>query len=165
MAVRTLDPAAWGFPTSCYVCDPANDKGLRVPFLFDDETGIVSAEFRLGPDYSGAPQYVHGGVLLAILDEAMAWAAIAVAGRFAVVRETTTTFEHGVRVGAPHRVEAEVHTSGPVNIEASARMINADGRRCARARARLVVLSEEAAKAAIGTVEGEDMRYLKKGAP
>jgi uncharacterized protein (TIGR00369 family) len=165
MAIRRLDPQAWGFPTQCYVCDPANDKGLRVPFNFDDETGVVSAEFRLGAEYSGAPKYVHGGIVLAVLDEAMAWAAIAAAGRFAVVRETNTTFEHGVEVGQPHRVEAEVNTIGPVHMEASARVVNADGRRCARARARLVVLTEQAAKAAIGTVAGDDTRFLRKGQP
>lgn len=165
MTVRTLDPSAWGFPTNCYVCDPANRKGLGIPFRFDDELGLVFAEFRLGAEYSGAPQYVHGGVVLAVLDEAMAWAAIAVGGRFAVVRETNTTFEHGVRVGQPHRVEAEVHTSGSVHIEASARVVNADGKRCARARARLVVLTEQAAKSAIGAVEGDDTRFLRRGEP
>ena len=110
MRSKVRDPSAWGFPTNCYVCDPINEKGLGVPFKFDDDTGVVFAEFTLGPEYSGAPQYLHGGVVLAVLDEAMAWAAIAAGNRFAVVRETTTTFEHGVRVGAPHRVEAEVHT-------------------------------------------------------
>jgi acyl-coenzyme A thioesterase PaaI-like protein len=165
MAVRVLDPGAWGFPTRCYVCEPSNPSGLRIPFTFDDESRIVQAEFSFGPEYSGAPRYVHGGVVLAVLDEAMAWAAIAAAGRFAVVRETTTTFEHGVLVGAPYRVEAEVETAGSIRMGASAKVIDAGGRRCARARARLVVLSPEAAKAAIGSVSPQDAGYLRKGKP
>lgn len=162
MAVRALDPGAWGFPTRCYVCEAGNERGLRIPFSYDEEARIVVAEFTLGPEYSGAPKYVHGGVVLAVLDEAMAWAAIASGGRFAVVRETTTTFEHGVRVGAPHRVEAEVETAGTVRLEASARVVDGTGRRCARARARLVVLSQDAARAAIGDVQGDDTRFLRK---
>ncbi len=162
MAVRALNPGAWGFPTQCYVCEPANPQGLRVPFSYDDGERKVVAEFTLGPEYSGAPKFVHGGVVLALLDEAMAWAAIASAGRFAVVRETTTTFEHGVQLGLPHRVEAEIETAGPVRLEASARVVDASGRRCARARARLVVLSPDAAAAAIGDVQGEDTRFLRK---
>jgi uncharacterized protein (TIGR00369 family) len=162
MAVRALNPGAWGFPTQCYVCEAGNRHGLRIPFSYDDEARLVVAEFTLGPEYSGAPKFVHGGVVLAVLDEAMAWAAIASAGRFAVVRETTTTFEHGVRVGAPHRVEAEVNTAGTVRMEASARVVDGAGRRCARARARLVVLSQDAAVAAIGDVEGDDTRFLRK---
>lgn len=161
--MRPLDPRAWGFPTRCYVCEPDNPSGLRVPFSFDEETRTVLAEFTLGSEYSGAPKYLHGGVVVALLDEAMAWAAIASGGRFAVVRETTTTFEHGVRVGQPHRIEARVDTAGTVRIEASARMVDAAGRRCARSRARLVVLSQDAARAAIGVVEGDDARYLRGG--
>src|SRR5215216_246444 len=102
MSLRTLDSASFGFPTSCFVCDPENDRGLGLSFFADDEAGLVTAEFTLGKEFSGAPQYVHGGVVLAVVDDAMAWAAIALAGKFAVVRETTTTFEHGVRLGVPH---------------------------------------------------------------
>jgi uncharacterized protein (TIGR00369 family) len=162
MAVHPLDPSAYGFPTNCYVCEPSNPHGLRVPFSYDDEARVVSAEFRFGTEYSGSPRYVHGGVVMAVLDDAMAWAAIASAGRFALVRESTTTFEHGVLVGEPYRVEAEVETAGSIRMEASARVVDASGRRCARARARLVVLSAEAAKAAIGDVSGDDTRFLRK---
>lgn len=160
--VRPLDPRAWGFPTQCYVCEPSNGAGLRIPFSFDDEARVVHAEFTFGPEYSGAPRYVHGGVVLALLDEAMAWAAIAAAGRFAVVRETTTTFEHGILVGEPYRLEAEVDTVGTIRMEASAKVVDAAGKRCARARARLVVLSQDAARAAIGDVVGDDARFLRE---
>jgi uncharacterized protein (TIGR00369 family) len=162
MAVRRLDPNAYGFPTRCYVCEPTNPRGLHVPFNYDDESRVVSAEFSFGSEYSGSPRYVHGGVVMAVLDDAMAWAAIASAGRFALVRESTTTFEHGVLVGEPYRVEAEMDTVGSIRMEASARVVDAAGRRCARARARLVVLSAEAAKAAIGEVTGDDTRFLRR---
>ena len=160
--MRALDPGAWGFPTRCFVCEPSNPSGLRIPFSYDDEARLVHAEFAFGPEYSGSPRYVHGGVVLALLDEAMAWAAIASAGRFAVVRETTTTFEHGVLVGEPYRVEAEVETAGSIRMAAQARVVDRNGRRCARARARLVVLSQEAAKAAIGEVSGDDAQFLRR---
>jgi uncharacterized protein (TIGR00369 family) len=162
MAVIALDPGAWGFATRCYVCEPDNPHGLRIPFTFDDETRKVSAEFTLGSEYSGAPRYVHGGVVMTLLDEAMAWAAIAGAGRFAVVRENTTTFEHGVLVGEPHRVEAEVQTVGTIRMEASARLVDAAGRRCARARARLVVLNQQTARDAIGDVSGAAAGFLRQ---
>ena len=161
MALKELDPNAYGFPTQCFVCELDNPRGLRIPFRYDDETGLVHAEFTLGPEYSGAPKFVHGGVVVAVLDEAMAWAAIASAGKFAVMRETTTTFEHGVLVGAPHRVEAEVQTAGTIRMEASARVVNEEGKRCARARARMIILSPDSAKDAIGSVEGDSTKFLR----
>ena len=161
MALRSLDNATWGFDSNCFVCEPSNPHGLRIPFFHDDEAGIVTAEFRLGPERSGAPHYVHGGVLLAILDEAMAWAAIALAGKFAVVQSTATTFDRPVRVDEPHRVEATVGEHTDTAVTARAFIADAADRRCAEARARLVVMSTAVAGAAIGPVTGADIRYLR----
>lgn len=161
MAVRTLDNAAWGFGSNCFVCEPSNPSGLRISFVADEEGAEVRAEFTLGPEYSGAPRYVHGGVVLAVLDEAMAWAAIALAGRFAVVADTRTRFEHGVAVGEAHRVAARIDRQGERTLEASAEVADNTGRRCARAAARLVVLSAVTAQAAIGTVAGPDTRFIR----
>lgn len=162
MARRTLDNAAWGFESSCFVCEPGNERGLRIPFSYDDESRIVSAEFCLGRQFSGTPRYVHGGVVLAVLDEAMAWAAIAVAGKFAVVRETSSTFSHPVRVGQSHRVEAVVDAHDNKAVAARAEVVDADGRRCVESSAWLVVLSEAGAQSAIGEVTGSDVTYLRR---
>jgi len=161
MARRSLDNASWGFESNCFVCDPTNRHGLRIPFFHDDEAGVVVAEFRLGPELSGAPQYAHGGVLLSILDEAMAWAAIALAGRFAVVQSTATTFHRPVRVDDLHRVEATVHEHTDTAVTARAFIADAAARRCADGRARLVVLSTAVAGDAIGPVAGADLSYLR----
>jgi uncharacterized protein (TIGR00369 family) len=165
MAVTPLTNAGWGFETNCFVCEPSNPFGLRVAYFHDDDADVVTAEFRLGAQFSGAPHYVHGGVLLAILDEAMAWAAIAVAGRFAVVQSTATTFDRPVRLDEPHRVEASVHTRTDTAVTARASILDAGGQICARARARLVVLSSAAAGEAIGPVAGADLRYLRPPPP
>lgn len=161
MALRPLDNATWGFESSCFVCDKDNRRGLRIPFFHDDEAGTVVAELRLGAEMSGAPHHVHGGVLLAVLDEAMAWAAIAVAGRFAVVQSTATTFHRPVRVDEPHRVEASIHDHTDTAVTARAFVADAAGRRCAEGRARLAVMSSAVADAAIGPFTGADLRYLR----
>ena len=161
MALKPLTNAGWGFETNCYVCEPANPLGLRIPFFHDDEAGLVTADFSLGADHSGAPHYVHGGVLLAILDEAMAWAAIALAERFAVVQSTATTFDRPVRIDEPYRVEATVHDRTDNAVTARAVVADAGGRPCAQARARLVVMSIAVAGAAIGPITGADLRYLR----
>src|SRR3954469_12867745 len=148
MALRPLTNAEWGFESNCFVCEPANPRGLGIRFFHDEDAGVVTADLRLGSELSGAPHYVHGGVLLAVLDEAMAWAAIAVAGRFAVVQSTATTFDRPVRIDEPHRVEASVHGRTDTAVTARASILDAGGRACARARARLVVLSTAVAGAA-----------------
>ena len=108
VAVHRLHNADWGFDSNCFVCEPRNASGLQIPFHHDDDVDSVSAEFTLDDSLSGAPRFVHGGIVLAILDEAMAWATIAVGGKFAVTKETSATFDHPVRVGRTYRVEAFV---------------------------------------------------------
>ena len=90
MSLIRLHNDDWGYESNCFVCEARNERGLQIPFFHDTERGIVTAELTLSADFSGAPTMVHGGVVLAILDEAMAWACIAVARRWAVTTETTT---------------------------------------------------------------------------
>ena len=108
MAIRRLHNENWGVETNCFVCEPTNAHGLQIPFWHDDERRLVTASFELDDGFSGAPTLVHGGVTLAVLDEAMAWACIAVGGQWAVTTETSTRFHRPVRVGQTYRVEAQV---------------------------------------------------------
>lgn len=98
----------FGFETNCYVCDPANASGLRLDFYLDDERDVVTATARLGAEYSGAPTLVHGGVLAAICDDAMAWAAIALARRFALTAESRFRYAAPVPCGQELTVTARL---------------------------------------------------------
>jgi len=167
MAVRALDNTAFGFPADCFVCDQANTHGLRLSFVSfvydddDDDAAVVRSDFTLGPAYSGAPRFVHGGLVLAILDEAMAWAAIGIAKRFAVSRTSRASFRRPVMVDAHHRVEAMVESHDEASVNARARVINDQGKKCAEASARLVVLTAEGAREAIGADVGGSSAYLR----
>jgi len=141
----------WGIESNCFVCEPRNAAGLGIEFHHDVRAGRVVAEFSLDERFSGAPRYVHGGVLLAILDEAMAWVTIAVAGKLAVTQETTSRFEHPVLVGTRHSVRAEIVDVDDRSVRTRAVIISDDGRRCVTATATFVPLDLEQASAAAGT--------------
>lgn len=73
--MQALTNEQWGFETNCFVCEPRNDAGLRIPFFHDDATDTVTADFELDGRFSGAPNYLHGGVPTAtfvVLGEAQA---------------------------------------------------------------------------------------------
>ena len=123
----------WGFETNCFVCEPTNANGLQIPFFHDTDRGVVTAEFELSDTFSSAPTLVHGGVTLAVLDEAMAWACIAIGKQWAVTTETTTRFDGVVRVGSRYSVEAEVVDHVDATIRVTARVL--DGRDVVRAAA------------------------------
>ena len=162
MATHPLENARWGFESNCFVCEPHNAAGLRIPFEHDDEARVVQAAFTLDDRFSGAPTYVHGGVVLAVLDEAMSWATIAIGGVFAVTSETSTRFLRPVRVGRDHTVEARVDEAAEDRLETSASVLDGKGRLCAEARATFVPLGPAQAVDAIGVeVTGDDARYVR----
>ena len=142
MALKPLTNAGWGFETNCFVCEPANGKGLRIPFFYDDEERTVVANVALDDSFSGTPEHIHGGVTVAILDEAMAWAGIAEAEVFAVTRTIEARFLRPVRTGQACRVEARVtERVNDTLLKTSAVLRNAEGEPCARAEAEFAVRS------------------------
>ena len=54
----------------CFACGEENPIGLRLKFAA--EGGRVRAEFTPGPQYQGYEGVVHGGIVAAVLDDAMA---------------------------------------------------------------------------------------------
>ena len=135
--MRRLHNRDWGFETNCFVCEPSNDQGLRIPFFVDGDR--VVARFSLDDEFSGAPKYVHGGVVLAVLDEAMAWASIAIAGKVAVTKQTSTEFARPVRVGLEQEVEAFAEAVD-ATIATRALLRDDRGNLCASAHATFVPL-------------------------
>lgn len=151
--MEALTNERWGFESSCFVCEPNNDAGLKIPFFHDEESSTVTAAFTLDGRFSGAPSYLHGGVVLAVLDEAMAWTAIAIAHRWAVTGETTTRFEHPVRVDHTYMVTArlaEPVTANASTLSVTAAVTDAKNRRCATSSATFVVLGDAQAADAAG---------------
>ena len=59
----------WHHP-NCYGCGPDNAKGLHADFPFHNETGEVRFQHSVEKSFEGAPGFVHGGVIAALLDEA-----------------------------------------------------------------------------------------------
>lgn len=162
MTVRPLTNASWGFASLCFVCEDANERGLRIPFFHDDEAATVTAEFTLAEAFSGAPALVHGGVLMAICDEAMCWATIAVAGSWALTATNAHRFLRPVRLGRPYRVEARVVGRDEDGVRTTATIISASsGRPVVEGEALFSPLGPAQAAGAIGTdVAPEHRGYL-----
>ena len=139
-ALQQLSNEQWGFETNCFVCEPTNKSGLRIPFFHDVANHEVVADFTFDTGFSGAPRYVHGGVITSVLDEAMAWATIAIAHRFAMTRELNAVYDRPVRIGFMYHVQALIDSADTDRIMAHAEVTDHKDRCCARADAVFVVL-------------------------
>ncbi len=139
-----------GYETNCFVCEQTNEAGLRIPFFHDLDRDLVTAEFTLSDAFSGAPTMLHGGVTLAVLDEAMAWACIAIGRQWAVTSETSTKFHRAIYVDKPHFVEAEIVEQTDSVIVTAGRILNVKGVVRAESTATFTALGEAQLKRAVG---------------
>ncbi len=55
----------------CFGCGNDNPDGMRLKFAYREEGKRFVANFRLGRRFTGPPRHAHGGIIAAILDEAM----------------------------------------------------------------------------------------------
>ncbi len=140
----------FAFETRCFVCDQDNEGGLRQRFFLEEELGRVVAEFIPSVDHSGAPNYAHGGASMAVLDDAMAWAIIAIKDRFGLTRKVEVDFIRPLLVGSAYEVQAWVESFEDRSLVARAELRNSDGKLCVAAKAGYTVLTLEEAEQAIG---------------
>jgi uncharacterized protein (TIGR00369 family) len=90
---------------NCFACGPENPIGLHLKFELDD--GGVRSQVVLEQQFQGWREIAHGGIVMALLDEAMAHAAGA-AGHRGVTASLTARFRKPIPLGRPLRLRGRV---------------------------------------------------------
>lgn len=91
----------------CFVCGPANSRGLQARFEIDPQTRTACSSLILPDWLQGWQGVVHGGILSTLLDEACVHAGRTV-GPHPVTAELTVRFRKPVPVGTEVQVRGEV---------------------------------------------------------
>lgn len=99
MAKDIINPHA-----NCVVCSTANAHGMGVKFLTQAD-GSVKANFDCSEIYQGYSNVLHGGIISALLDGAMANCMLS-KGIHAVTAELNIKFIYSVRCNEPVEIEA-----------------------------------------------------------
>ncbi len=120
----------------CFVCGRQNPGGLNLVFSFRD--GKASAEFSLDKGFQGYKDIVHGGIVAAILDEAMIKAVLA-QGIKAVTAEITVRFKDPLRTNEKAVVDGEIVKKGKKLVEAKAHIKGPDSRTIAEGKGKLYI--------------------------
>ncbi len=92
---------------NCFACGPANPIGMHVRFDRAGDFDGVVARVELAPVYQGWRGIAHGGIVMALLDEAMAHAA-GFAGHRGVTASVNVRFRKPVPLEAPIEVRGRV---------------------------------------------------------
>jgi uncharacterized protein (TIGR00369 family) len=120
----------------CFACGPENTIGLRLHFERLSEES-VRARTTLREEFQGWKGIAHGGVALALLDEAMAHAAGA-AGHRGVTASMSARFRKPVPLGVPLEIEGRVKWTRRNVLELHASVSDASGAMLVEAEGRFV---------------------------
>jgi acyl-coenzyme A thioesterase PaaI-like protein len=92
---------------NCFACGPSNPIGMHLHFDRAGGGEGVLARVTLPPQYQGWRGIAHGGIVMALLDEAMAHAA-GYAGHRGVTANVNVRFRRPVPLEQPIEVRGEV---------------------------------------------------------
>jgi uncharacterized protein (TIGR00369 family) len=119
----------------CFVCGPDNPEGLHA--VFECAEGKASARYFARNEHQGYAGISHGGILAALLDEAMVYAA-ATLGRWVATAEMTVRYTKPAPTGEWLQVRAEVTQHRRKLVEATAEISSEDGTVLASATGKLI---------------------------
>ncbi len=105
----------------CFVCGKNNNGGLKLSF--SSSRGKTTSEFTLSRNFQGYKEIIHGGIVSAILDEAMIHAATA-EDLSPVTAEMQVRFKQPLHADQTAIVEAELTRRDRRIIEAKSRIID-----------------------------------------
>lgn len=124
----------------CFVCGPANPDGLRLVFRMDAERGEAEAEVAFPGRFQGWETVVHGGLLAAVLDEAMIKAARARDLR-CVTGELSVRFSAPARIGEVYVLKGRLAGVRGKIVLAESEIVSRGGEAVARAKGKLFKIS------------------------
>jgi uncharacterized protein (TIGR00369 family) len=126
----------------CFGCGGANPRGMHLTFDQDDATNRIRGAFRLGPEYQGGANFIHGGIIATVLDEVMGKVCRFRNAR-AVTAELTIEYLKPVPVDADLEIEGKEIEMNGRNIHIAGEIRNQAGQVLARARGRFVVVGQK----------------------
>jgi uncharacterized protein (TIGR00369 family) len=122
---------------NCFACGPTNPVGLHVHFDRASDAPGVLAHVTLAPEYQGWRGVAHGGIVMALLDEAMAHAA-GFAGHRGVTGAVSVRFRKPVPLEQPVEVRGRVTWQRRNVLGVDARILDAAGNVLAHAEGSFV---------------------------
>jgi len=127
---------------ACFICGEKNPIGLKLRLRTDAERGEASAEVTFAGHFQGWAGIVHGGLLAAVLDEAMIYAAGA-KGFTCVTGEMTVRYVKPASTGVAYALKGRfIEDKGRI-VLAESELLDAAGEQVARASGTLFKIPAE----------------------
>lgn len=146
--------------SGCFLCGDENACGVRTRFFVEGDA--VRTRIRLAAHLNGYRDVAHGGVLAALLDESMGWAATVFgkSGRMYITGELTVKYLAPVPVGEEVGIESRlVEDAG--RIAYCEGILRCRGKACVRARGKFIPMTREASAQVVSYLKFDGCRSYR----
>ncbi|MBJ7329414.1 MAG: PaaI family thioesterase [Solirubrobacteraceae bacterium] len=109
----------------CFGCGAQNEHGLRIDHARDGEE--VVGRVTPSATFEGGPGVIHGGLVAAIVDDALGTVPIVLAEQLAATRTLSVRFERFVRAGTPLVARSTLVAREGRRFEAASTLSDGDG--------------------------------------
>ncbi len=125
----------------CFLCGTENPIGLKLSF-YDDGQDRAIAHFTPRDEHQGFPGVLHGGIISALLDEAIGRTLVRL-DIWAMTVELRVRFLKPIPLGERLTVVGELVKLRSRTMEGRGEIIRSDGSVAATAEAKYILLTEE----------------------
>jgi acyl-coenzyme A thioesterase PaaI-like protein len=109
----------------CFVCGQRNPFGLHLVFRIDNNT--IVAEFQPREEHQGFPGVIHGGIVAAVLDEALGRTSLLAKNpEWSMTGRLEIRYRRYVPYGPLLRIRASLETERRRMVQASGKLTLAD---------------------------------------
>jgi uncharacterized protein (TIGR00369 family) len=134
---RGVDVMKIGYYGYCWICGEKNKGGLQLKFDLNKSTKSIQTNFISAETYQGYDGIVHGGILAALLDEAMAKLAFEL-GYNAITAMLNVRFKNPAKVKERLTIRGEITQVNRRLVFAKATIQREDGTLIAEGDSKLV---------------------------
>ncbi|QTX31873.1 PaaI family thioesterase [Aminithiophilus ramosus] len=131
--------------SGCFVCGTReeNPQGLAVSIFWDEEARQTVIPIEASSGWCGYHGVIHGGIQVALADDAMAWAIRRGEGIWSVTAHMEATYRRPVKIDSPCRVLGRVVCRRGRKITTEAEIVDDEGEILAQFKALFVQMDEE----------------------
>ncbi len=123
----------------CFACGRDNTEGLKLEFSYPENGDKALTTFTPAAKYQGWEDILHGGIIITLLDEVMAKAAVC-KGFQVVTGEITAKLKNPARIAETLRCEGRVDVVKKKVVYASGTVYKEDGTIVAQATAKMFII-------------------------
>ena len=137
-----------------------NPMGLKIPSSYQPENQTVEFDYEILKWQEGAPGYVHGGIIAAILDEAQGNICIHL-GNIVVTKRLDIQYHLAIPSLSTIKVKSWITKKHEKTIETEAIITNAKGRMLVNSNAQWYILPDRIAKRRFSQINHNKLPFFE----